>query len=231
MTGYRRLDATKVTATIERLHQRTRERFPDASLTTLIGDLAKVSRESAARVLMLRRPNLWFRLLAIVVLAFVAIGSEEFVRHTDLRFRPRDWTELVPVLEGALAVVVIVGTGIVSFLTLETRYKRARALAVLHELRSMAHIVDMHQLTKDPPSMRGPDTVSSPTRTLTPLELSRYLDYCSETLSLVSKVAALYSEHLADPIVLGTVNEIEVLCTGLSRKIWQKVMLIEDRPV
>lgn len=230
MTGYRRLDAPKVTATIERLHQRAHERFPDASLPALIADLAKVSRDSAARVLLLQQPNLWFRLLAIAVLAFVAIGTEEFVRNTDLRFRPRDWTELVQMLEGALAVVVIVGTGIVSFLTLERRMKRARALAVLHELRSMAHIVDMHQLTKDPPHLRGPDTNSSPQRWLTSFELGRYLDYCSETLSLISKVAALYSEHFADPIVLNTVNEIEVLCTGLSRKIWQKMMMIGDRP-
>jgi len=34
--------------------------------------------------------------------------------------------------------------------TLESRVKRARALAMIHELRSIAHIIDMHQLTKDP---------------------------------------------------------------------------------
>ena len=35
-------------------------------------------------------------------------------------------------------------------MTLEQRMKRGRVLEDLHELRSFAHVVDMHQLTKDP---------------------------------------------------------------------------------
>lgn len=57
-------------------------------------------------------------------------------------------------------------------------------------------------------------------------ELSRYLDYCSELLSLTGKVAALYVQDFQDPVVLAAVNEIEELTTGLSRKIWQKLMVL-----
>jgi hypothetical protein len=57
-------------------------------------------------------------------------------------------------------------------------------------------------------------------------ELSRYLDYCSEMLSLTGKVGALYVQNLHDPVALASVNEIETLTTGLSRKIWQKLMII-----
>jgi hypothetical protein len=45
-------------------------------------------------------------------------------------------------------------------------------------------------------------------------------------LSLVGKVAALYVQDLDDPVVLGAVNDVENLTTGLSRKIWQKIMII-----
>lgn len=58
-------------------------------------------------------------------------------------------------------------------------------------------------------------------------ELGRYLDYCSEMLSLTSKIAASFVGHFDDPVVLTTVNEIETLVTGLSGKIWQKITLLE----
>jgi len=40
---------------------------------------------------------------------------------------------------------------------------------------------------------------------MTPFELGRYLDYCSEMLSLTGKVAALYAQDLDDPVVVEAV--------------------------
>jgi hypothetical protein len=93
------------------------------------------------------------------------------------------------------------------------------------------HIVDMHQLTKDPERLLSgqPDTPSSPPRTMTAAELGRYLDYCSELLSLASKVAALFVQHFNDPVVLATVNEVESLAAGTSSKVWQKITLLQRR--
>ena len=42
----------------------------------------------------------------------------------------------------------------------------------------------------------------------------------------MSKAAALCAEQSTDPVVLDTVSEIEVLTTGMSRKIWQKISLL-----
>jgi hypothetical protein len=96
-------------------------------------------------------------------------------------------------------------------------------------LRSLAHIVDMHQLTKDPERVTGPpaNTESSPKRALTPFELTRYLDYCSEMLALISKAAALHVQAFDDPPTLDAVEQIEDLTAGLSRKIWQKIMILD----
>ena len=44
---------------------------------------------------------------------------------------------------------------------------------------------------------------------------------------LTSKIAALYVQYFDDRIALQAVNEIENLTTGLSRKIWQKVMILD----
>ncbi len=110
--------------------------------------------------------------------------------------------------------------------------RRRRILKALHELRSLAHVIDMHQLTKDPQRAAGVliATPSSPRSELSPDQLIRYLDYCSEMLSLVGKLAALYLQRSDDAVVLSTVDEIEGLTTGLSRKIWQKLMIIHAGP-
>jgi len=58
-------------------------------------------------------------------------------------------------------------------------------------------------------------------------ELGRYLDYCSELLSVISKLSALLVQYFNDEVLLGAVNEIEGLTTGLSGKIWQKIQLLK----
>jgi hypothetical protein len=58
-------------------------------------------------------------------------------------------------------------------------------------------------------------------------ELGRYLNYCSELLSVTSKLAALLVQYFDDAVVLASVNEIEDLTTGLSSKIWQKLTILD----
>jgi hypothetical protein len=143
--------------------------------------------------------------------------------------RVTEFANFIQALDASISSIVYIGAAILFLLTWETRMKRARALKALHELRSMAHIVDMHQLTKDPErAFRiGIDTVSSPKRALSPFELSRYLDYCSEALALISKIAALHVQNFQDAVVLDAVDDMEDLTTGISRKIWQKITLID----
>ena len=125
----------------------------------------------------------------------------------------------------------MLGAALFFLVSLELRLKRTRALQKLHDLRAICHVIDMHQLTKDPSQLLNSNatpTESSPERLLTPFQLSRYLDYCSELLSLIGKQAALYAQSLPDPVVVSAVNDIEILTTGLSRKIWQKIVIIDN---
>jgi energy-converting hydrogenase Eha subunit E len=141
----------------------------------------------------------------------------------------REWGPLAQTVESTINDLVFVGIAVVFLLGLERRLQRRRELRAIFELRSIAHIVDMHQLTKDPDRLRLglPDTASSPDRPLGPVELARYLDYCSELLSLTGKIAAIYGEGTDDPVVLGAVQQVEGLATGLSQKIWQKIMILD----
>jgi len=124
----------------------------------------------------------------------------------------------------------LIGAAIFFMVTIETRVKRHKASKFLNELRVIAHVIDMHQLTKDP-GMREAfqqNTKNSPNRELDTFELQRYLDYCSEAFSLIGKVAALYAQSLPNEVVVRTVNEIEDLSSGLSRKVWQKLIILND---
>jgi hypothetical protein len=107
--------------------------------------------------------------------------------------------------------------------------KRRRVLRALHELRSLAHIIDMHQLTKDPERLNTAwiETDVSPKREMDGFELARYLNYCAEMLALCSKIAALYVQGFNDGPSVAAVNEIEDLTTSLSEKVWQKIGIVD----
>ena len=46
-------------------------------------------------------------------------------------------------------------------------------------------------------------------------------------LSLTAKVAALYAQVFPDPVVTDAVSDIERITSGLSQKIWQKIMILQ----
>jgi hypothetical protein len=228
MPTYRQLDDTQITRTIEVLRDRIAERFPHANLVRVCEQLLAVAREVSECVAYLRRPNWPLRItgaLAILGLVVLLVAVAGFTIGTPARMGVSD---VVQTIEAAVNDIVFFGIAVYFLLTIETRVKRRRALAMIHELRSLAHIVDMHQLTKDPERLISgqPDTPSSPQRAMTAPELGRYLDYCSELLSLTSKVSALLVQHFNDGVVLAAVNEIEDLTTGLASKIWQKLMIL-----
>ncbi len=226
---YRRLDDAQIVATIARLRDRIEERFPGTGLGRVSRELLTLAEESSQVVDYLRRPNWPLRIIVgiVIVTTFGVLGVMATTIHLPTRVdRLADFVQAV---DATINDIVFLGVAIFFLITAEIRLKRRRALASLHELRSVVHIVDMHQLTKDPERVLAgrPDTASSPTRTIPKEELGRYLDYCSELLSLSSKVSALFAQHFADPVVLAAVNEIEALANGFSNKIWQKITLLD----
>jgi hypothetical protein len=227
---YRQLDDAQIVQTLMRLRDRIQERFPGSGLSGVSEELLALTHEAAGIVAYLQRPH-WPIRIGVGV-AIIAMATLLVALATTLRLPARidGLTEFIQAIESAINDLVFLGIGVYFLLTTETRIKRRRALEALHQLRSVAHIVDMHQLTKDPERLLTPhlDTASSPARTMTSAEIGRYLDYCSELVSLSSKVAALFVQHFNDPIVLAAVDEIETLATGISGKLWQKITLLEQ---
>lgn len=229
---FRTLDPAMILATAERLEARISERFPDRDLALVGREVVALSRTVAAEVQALTPPLWWLRgLVALVVLAgggvFVWVGS-----LLPLNQVGQEAIGSVQGIEAAINTLLLAGLGLFALVRLEARVKSRRVAKGLHALRSVIHVIDMHQLTKDPVTL-SPDfqpTAASPMRDIDAVALSRYLDYCSELLAITGKLAALYAQAVPEEGVASAVNDIEVLGASLSRKIWQKITLIEAKP-
>jgi hypothetical protein len=222
---YRQLRVDKLIETADRLASRITGRFPAASLGKLAFAVADVTREAVARADKIQRPDWLVRggllalaaaLLGLAVAGVVLGPPEPGILVVRL-------LEILRMLQGAL---VFLSAVVVFLWTLETRLKRGRAVRAIHELRALAHIIDMHQLSKDPEAEPGDDP------TYNNRDARRaYLQYCSELLALVSKIGQLYVQDFPDGTTLATVNQFENLANGLSQKIWQKLIILDNEDV
>lgn len=228
---YSELKPAYIIATLEKLVNRIEERFPGSGLGKVAKELDEVAEGIVMLVEQLPRPLWPIRILTFLAIGLL-IGLAGWLCTITVRYIPAGESGLVEIIQGAEAAineVIFLGLAILFLATLENRIKRNAALDSLHRLRSIAHVVDMHQLTKDPASLIAEinKTASSPERTMTPYELTRYLDYCAELLAINSKLAALHVQSLQDTEVQKTVEEVETLSHSLANKIWQKIMMLD----
>jgi hypothetical protein len=228
IAGFRQLDSGKIVETVQALRARIEHRFPGSGLGKVVEELLQVAQETVARTRWIQRPHLPLRFVAgALSILIVALLVAIFLNIH--KFQLDDFVNTMQGLDSAIGSVVFIGAAILFFVNWENRIKRNRALKAVHELRALAHIIDMHQLTKDPESFLRPGrhTTLIRKRDMTPFELNRYLDYCSDALALISKIAALYVQGFQDPVLLDAVDDVEDLTAGFSRKIWQKITIIE----
>ena len=230
---YSELQPALIIETAQRLEQRIGERFPGSGLGRIAAELLRVAGETERITERLRRPIWPLRIATFAgVLALVLFAlsvASLIVSVGTVSDGPGNLSELLQGVEAGVNEVVFLSLAVFFLFSIEQRVKRRKVLRALHRLRSIVHIVDMHQLTKDPAQVMGggESTASSPTRVLTRFELARYLDYCSELLSLSSKLAALHVQYVNDHVVLDAVNDIETLAASLSNKVWQKIMILD----
>jgi hypothetical protein len=229
MMHYRALNPALILATAEMLQQRVAERFPDSGLRKVATELVSLARDMAKSAKALETPIWWLRILIGIVIVgggsvFLFVGTLlSFDRISTGAF------DFVQGIEASLNTLLLAGLGFLALVRAEERIKRKRVFKELHGLRSLIHVIDMHQLTKDPAALSTnfTPTKNSPQRITNSADLARYLDYCSEMLSITGKLAALFAQSVNDDVVVDAVNSVEELGSNLSRKIWQKITMIE----
>lgn len=229
---YRTLNPERIISTLETLTQRIGERFPNSGLAGVSADLTSIAKQTQDKVDRIARPYLGLRVLlvsllasAVALIAWLVISAKDALSISA----STEISEVVQGVDAGVSVLIFLGATALFLMSLESRWRRDQALKALHEFRSIVHVIDMHQLTKDPSAFGAPRTSSSPERPMSVYQLLRYLGYCSELLSLSGKVAALYADKLRDPVIIDAVGDIERLTANLSQKIWQKIELVQER--
>ena len=227
------LKLKEIQKTLHTLYQRISERFPGSSLSAVCHSMYQISLETDSKLEWIRKPNLIFRIFSYSLIAAIILATIYSIFAFEFTNNRLDIASLVQIFGSGLEGLAIAIAGMIFFTTIEKRGKRTRIISAINRLRCFAHIIDMHQLTKDPDALiksnQTTATSHSPDRELDEYQLGRYLDYCSEMLSLTSKLGFLYIQHFPDPIATNAVNDLETLITGLSNKIWQKIMLLDTK--
>lgn len=224
------LDSKKIIETIVQLEKRISDRFPDSGLGATVLQFLETANKTQKNIDRISSPNIPVRVLATLIIATGIGGLIYSISYIDLHIENTTLENIITLSEAIFNDLLLLGAAVFFLVTMESRMKRKNAMRALNELRVFAHVIDMHQLTKDPNIITKAyqSTEHSPIRTMSNFELQRYLDYCSESTALIGKVAVLYAQSLPDDIVVRSVNEIEVLTTGLSRKIWQKLVILGE---
>jgi hypothetical protein len=228
---YSTINPERLKETQRKLTERIKARFPKAGLGNVADELFAMVGEAGVRAAQIRRPN-WTLRVGVLVLALVTLGlilrlALSLKVNTDLQ----DAEKTLTLFGVGWQDCFFLGAAVIFLASLEIRLKRRRALAALHELRAMAHVVEMHQISKDPEGLlaaldRGADMSDQTTKT--PAELNRYLNYCNELLSIISKIAALYVQDFPDAPTVAAADQVENLCSGVSQRIWQKIMVLDQ---
>jgi len=232
---YRRLDPNQIVKTLVILHERIQARFPRSGLSRVCAELIEVARETEERVNATVRPNLALRFAILAVLAVGLFMLSKIGTIIELKRESENLSGILQGIDSAFNILLLMGAGMLYLSSLEARWKRHTVMKNLHELRSIVHVIDMHQLPKDPSSDHAATVATGGSnheqRVMSSFELARYLDYCSEMLSITGKVAALYAQSTQDSIVVDAVSDIGQITSSLSSKIWQKITLIQGREV
>ena len=142
---FQQLDAEEVENTVEELKKRIEERFPHSSLAGVCYQLQSIAKHSRAKARAISEPLYGLRCFVAAFLACLVLVAAYTSSTLKMPEKEFGITDLVQLLDSALNDIVIIAAATFSLLTLEARIKRKRALRALHDLRSLAHIIDMHQ--------------------------------------------------------------------------------------
>lgn len=225
---YREIDPTKLIHTVSRMAERVEEQFPSSGLSAVANEVAAVAEGTVARVAEIKKPRIGLRIAVGVMVLLVLSGPLLFSFVLSFSEEVTNLGDFLEATDAGLHMLLVLAGGIFFLVGMENRMRRNQALDAIAEFRSLAHLVDLHQINKDP----GLDSLKPPEddkRTVRSDEaLASYLDFSGDLLSIVGKLAAYYAQNLSDRVVLDAVNEIETLTSSLSNKLWLKILVLRE---
>lgn len=164
------LDPQRILETARKISLRVEERFPGSSAAGMSRELAKVADVTVVQVERARRPSVGLRVAAWGLIGLGLIKLVEISKYLHTNFELGNPGEFIQSFQASLETCVLPGASILFVLGWENRIKRRRTLHYLRELRTIAYLVDIHQINKTPDTIRFdmPLTAHSPVRVMSP---------------------------------------------------------------
>ena len=231
------LDPERIVHTIAKLEQRIEERFPDSGLGRLCKSLFDIGNKTRERLDRIESPVVWLRALTWLLAAAIVIGAVAAVRTVVLEM-PSGFEDAFVALqffESGIQDLVFVGIAFVFLISVEGRLRRRRAPGV-HPRAARRRPHRRHAPADQRPRFKvlaGPgDTQRTRHRSARSPNgragaLPRLLQ--RDAFADQSKIAALYiREFRRTPVAPRRPwTKSRASSTGLSRKIWQKIMILD----
>ena len=235
------LQAEKIEKAISELEQGIHEILPGRKIGDVCHELREVAREAHTKSLRNKSSsftrNKLLKLFLIAALILIVTSLITFGLSYFLREILTSLGRNIGIEEGLqmtdTAITLLLPSIAYIFYRLKDNIKtyRTEVLNDLHKLRMLSHIIDVKQLNKTPDWIDWKEEKNKHDRKLNARQIAFYLEFCSQMQSLIGKIAVLYIRDVNDPALITAVNEIETLTTGLSRKTWQKLMLMQKHQV
>ncbi|MDB4537362.1 hypothetical protein N9230_01975 [Akkermansiaceae bacterium] len=225
---FRTIDPEKLVLTVDKLADRVEGDFPSSGLSAVANEVAVVAEGTVRRVEEILRPRYFLRIMVGVLVATALAGPLLFSVLVSFSEQVSNLGDFLEATDAGLHMLLLLTGGVVFLIGLENRLRRNQALEALAEFRSLAHLLDLHQINKDPGLDRAPPPDPDHRTVRSDEALASYLDYSGDLLSIIGKLAAFYAQHLQDRVVLDAVNEIENLTSNLSNKLWLKILVLRE---
>ena len=144
------LESEKIISSLELLSRRIYERFPQSGLYQVSKQLLTFGQNAQEDLEWVARPILPLRIGSVLLVSLLIFATVWTFRSLVVSEDLLRLEKFIPLLEAGINDLLLISAGIFFLVSVETRIKRRRVLGSLHRLRVFAHIIDMHQLHKDP---------------------------------------------------------------------------------
>ena len=231
-SNYRQIDPEKLVLTTQKMAARVEEDFPGSGLAGVANDVLQIAQGTVDRVEEILKPQIMLRVLVGILVLVTIFGPLLFAQVVKFTADSTSITDFLEATDAGLHMLLLLAGAIIFLVTLEDRLRRNKTLHAISEFRSIAHLIDLHQINKDPGIDKQPAPEGEDTRTVRSDEaLATYLDHGGDLLSIIGKLAAYYAQYMQDRVVLDAVNEIETLTSELSQKLWLKILVLRGMSV
>jgi hypothetical protein len=192
------------------------ESFPEASLRHTSLTILTIALEIPSTIKWIMKRNYFVMITLFLLFATVGSGLYYTWKNMNITFSGVNIAEFAQMFDASFSFLVLLGSGAYFLFSYQSRARKQKLVRAINKLIGLTHVVESHQLTKDPDHNPYKDSKM----------LAKYLNYCTDLLALISKIGFLYVQALNEPEAQSIEGDLETLTSGISRKIWQKIMLV-----